>query len=123
MRLADALIAKGRKADADKMLIETWLGSILSNTGHQAMIDAYPDILAPHHNARVDALLVAMADSRGASGCSTSLTTTKLRSHRRGSATSRKLGDIAARVQAVPEVLKDDVGLAYDRYNWLSSQG
>lgn len=122
VRLADALIAKGRKADADKMLIETWLGSILSNTGHQAMIDAYPDILAPHHNARVDALLWRWRTVEAQrmfdllDDDQTALAQARI-------GYIKKLGDISARVQAVPEVLKDDVGLAYDRYNWLSSRG
>ena len=34
-----------------------------------------------------------------------------------------KARDLPARVNAVPEALRDDPGLAYDRYSWLSGRG
>lgn len=122
VRLADALIATGRTKDAHKMLIDTWLGSILSDTGHQAMIDHYADVLAPHHTARVDALLWRWRTIEAERMLDlidddhTALALARI-------GYIKKLDDTAARAQAVPDALKDVAGLAYDRYNWLSSRG
>lgn len=122
VRLAEALIAMGDTAAAHTMLIDVWLTSTLTDTGHAAMIKAYADVLAPHHAARTDALLwrwrtasaelmVALLDDDHAA-----LALARL-------AYISKASDISARVDAVPPALKNSAGLNYDRYNWLADRG
>lgn len=122
VRLADALTAKGRAEDAHAMLVDTWLASILSQSGHDVMMANYAAVLAPHHVARTDALLwrwraveaermLPLLDA--AQGA--------LAQARVGYI--RKLGDVSDRVAAVPAALKEDLGLAYDRFSWLSDRG
>ena len=122
VRLADALIAEGRVVQAHAMLIDTWLTSILSQTGHAAMMDHYPQVLAPHHVARADALLwrwrtteaermVPLLDAGQAA-----LVLARV-------GYIKKLRNVAERVAAVPAALQGDVGLAYDRFSWLADRG
>ncbi|MFT5630800.1 MAG: soluble lytic murein transglycosylase, partial [Gammaproteobacteria bacterium] len=122
VRLAEALIATNDTTAAHAMLIDVWLTSNLTDTGHAAMIDAFAEVLAPHHAARTDALLwrwraasaarmVALLDDDQAA-----LTLARL-------AYISKASDIAARVDAVPPALKNSAGLGYDRYNWLADRG
>ena len=122
VRLADALIAQGQTDTAHEMLIDVWVKSTLSDSGHAAMVDAYPDVIAPHHVARIDALLwrwktvaaqrmVALLDADQAALAQARI------------AYIGKSGDIAARAAAVPAALKNNAGLQYDRYNWLANRG
>jgi soluble lytic murein transglycosylase len=122
VRLADALIATKDLNSAHAMLIDVWLTSNLTNSGHAAMIDGFADVLAPHHVARTDALLwrwrttaakrmISLLDEDEAA----------LVQARLGYIS--KSGDISARVDAVTPALKDNAGLNYDRYNWLADRG
>ena len=122
VRLADALIATKDTAAAHAMLIDVWLTSNLTDSGHAAMIEAYADVLAPHHVARTDALLwrwrttaakrmVSLLDEDQAALAQARL------------AYISKASDISARVDAVPPAFKNDAGLDYDRYNWLADRG
>ncbi|WP_458791460.1 lytic transglycosylase domain-containing protein [Yoonia sp. MH D7] len=122
VRLADALIATGRKAEAHAMLIDTWLASILSQTGHDAMMTHYAEVLAPHHVTRADALLWRWRSAEAE----------RMVPHLDAGQAAlvlarvgyiKKLSDAAVRLVMVPEVLKDDAGLAYDRFNWLADRG
>ncbi|MBT5295854.1 MAG: transglycosylase-like protein, partial [Octadecabacter sp.] len=54
---ANALISAGRDDGAEAMLIDVWLNDALRDSSHQAMVNAFPDVLAPHHIARADMLL------------------------------------------------------------------
>lgn len=122
VRLAEALIAMGDTDAAHTMLIDVWLTSNLTDTGHAAMIEAYADVISPHHAARTDALLwrwrtasaarmvVLLDDDQAA------LAQARL-------AYISKASDISARVDAVPPALKNSAGLNYDRYNWLADRG
>lgn len=55
--LAAAMGAVGRAQDAREMLGQVWREVGLDEDGYGAMIAAYPDVLAPHHAARADAML------------------------------------------------------------------
>ena len=122
VRLADALMATGRKDAAEDMLVDTWLTQGLTETGHQAMIDRFADLLAPYNAARTDALLwrwrtleaermVELLDAGQAA-----LARAKI-------GYLKRLPDAETLARAVPDGLKDDTGLAYARYGWLASRG
>lgn len=119
VRLAQA---HGPGPEALNVLVETWVNERLEEDGHEAMVAAFGDQLKPFHMQRVNALLwrwrrdeaelmlpLLDADQQA-------LLTARL-------AYARNEADLAAKVGLVPDALKDDVGLAYDRYNWLADRG
>jgi soluble lytic murein transglycosylase len=122
VRLAAAMIALGRTDAAQAMLVDVWLGSTLTQTGHDALLAAYANVISPYHTARTDALLwrsrtaaaarmVPLLDDDHAALAQARL------------AFINRSGDITSRFDAVPTVLKNDAGLAYDRYSWLAGRG
>ncbi|MBT8411757.1 MAG: transglycosylase-like protein, partial [Octadecabacter sp.] len=119
---ADALIAQGRLAEAEQMLGRVWRSIGLDDAGHQAVINAYPDILAPHHEARADAMLWRWRRSDAANELPhlgegyQALVRARI-------ALIAKASDIEARISLVPDRLQNDAGLAYDRFNWLAGRG
>ncbi len=54
---ANALIADGLRDAAEAMLVDLWLTSAFTTASHQAIVNAFPDVVAPHHFARADMLL------------------------------------------------------------------
>lgn len=121
-RLAEALFATGQDAKARAMLTDIWKTYRLSDAGHAAMLAAFPEVLAPLHAARTHALLWAWRTTE-AERMFDVLNADQVALARARIAYIRKQGDIAEVVAAVPDALKDDAGLAYDRYNWLADQG
>lgn len=122
VRLAQALIATGDTDAAHAMLVNVWLTSHLTDSGHAVMIDSYADLLAPHHDTRTDALLwrwrttaakrmLPLLDQDHAALAQARL------------AYITKSSDILARVDAVQSALNQNAGLHYDHYNWLADRG
>ncbi|WP_333711910.1 lytic transglycosylase domain-containing protein [Yoonia sp.] len=122
VRLAEALMASGQIDRANAVLREAWINLRLTEEGHSAMVAAFGDILAPHHVARVQELLWR---SRRAEA---ERMLPLLPDDQRALAAARigyltRASDLAALVSAVPQALRSDAGLAYDRFNWLASRG
>ena len=119
---ANALIADGRSADAATMLIDVWTSDALTTSSHQAIIDAYPDVVAPYHEARADMLLWRWrtTDARNVlpllNEGQQALTRARI-------ARINRDGDINAREDLIPADLKDNPGLHYDRFNWFADRG
>jgi len=122
IRLAEAQRALGETGLADALIVEAWLTRPLGNGAHARMLADYPELLAPQHGLRTEMLLWrertgdarrmllllepgprALAEARIA----------LLRGDR----------DVEARLEAVPEALRDHPGLAYGRYSRLAGQG
>ncbi|SDE70804.1 transglycosylase SLT domain-containing protein [Limimaricola pyoseonensis] len=121
VRLAEALMAEGRVDAAREMLVESWLTLGLDGTGFAAMMDAFPDILAPHHAKRVDAMLwrwritdaqklfdTLSADERRVAEARVAL----IRDQRAAQMLGR-----------VPDRLRDTPGLANARFNRFADKG
>lgn len=118
----DALIAQGRRAEAEAMLGRVWRGLGLDDAGHQAVINAYPDILAPHHEARADAMLWRWRRSDAANELPHLGEGYQALVRARIALVARS-GDSDARLALVPDRLQNDAGLAYDRFNLLAGRG
>ena len=118
---ADALFAVGRGTEAEAMLAAVWTTQGLTDEGHQAIINAYPDIVAPYHTDRADMLLWRWRTS-DASNVLPLLDEGQraLMQARIGYIT--KASDLNDRLRLVPERLRSDPGLAYDRFNWLADR-
>ncbi len=119
--LARALIAEGREGEARAMLEEVWLTQPLNSAGQATLVEAFGDWLEPLHARRAEAMLwrwrtsdaermlPLLPDERRA------LVRARMALIRGGSA--RDL------IAALPAALRDDPGLAYDRYNHLAEDG
>ncbi|MCF2871772.1 lytic transglycosylase domain-containing protein [Octadecabacter sp. G9-8] len=119
---ANALIAKGRQNDAEAMLIDIWLNDTLSDEDHQSILDAFPDVVAPHHAARADMLLWRWRTS-DASNVIPLVDEGRQALFRARSAIINRDSDVIAREDLVPDRLADDAGLHYDRFNWFADRG
>ncbi len=122
VRLAEALMTTGKIEEANAVLRTAWIDLRLTESGHKAMMAAFPDLLEPFHVARTDALLWR---------------------HRRTEATrmlpllddeqrplaAARMGYLARTrnmlplYQAVPAGLREDAGLIYSRLTWLANRG
>lgn len=122
VRLAEAMIAKGRIADAKAIIATAWVELRLSETGEALMLEAFGDVVAPFHAARADALLWRWRTDEAARLLDV------LDADQRALVEARigyirDQDGLPAKLAAVPAALRDHPGLHYDRYSWLSSKG
>ncbi|WP_239450574.1 lytic transglycosylase domain-containing protein [Loktanella sp. S4079] len=121
-RYAEALLKTGQIEQANAYLREAWLTLGLTDAGHNALIQSFPDVLAPYHTARADAML--WRSRRGDANRMLPL----LETDQRALAAAR-IGYIAGTrnmlplYEAVPVALREDPGFAYDRYSWRAQRG
>jgi len=122
VRYAEALLTSGQIDDARAALRDAWINLRLSEEGHDAMVATFGDVLEPFHVARVNELL--WRSRRAEAERMLPLLPDDQRAliyARLGYLT--RASDLPARVAKVPEALRQDVGLAYDRYSWLARRG
>ncbi|WP_375279306.1 lytic transglycosylase domain-containing protein [Pseudooctadecabacter sp.] len=118
---AGALIRAGRRAEAETMLAAVWTTAGLTEMGHQAIVDAYPEVVAPFHAARADMLLWRWRTSDA-------LNVLPLLDEGTAALTRARIGyitkasDLEDRRALIPDRLRSDPGLAYDRFNWLADR-
>ena len=122
VRLAQALIATGDVKGARDVLRSTWINLRLTEEGHDVMVAAFGDILTPFHAARTDELLWRSRKEEA------ERMLPLLPDGQRELIAARigylsRAGDLEARVAAIPQGLRQDAGLAYDRYSWLAARG
>ncbi|WP_353049798.1 lytic transglycosylase domain-containing protein [Lutimaribacter degradans] len=119
---ARALAAAGRLGDAQAGLVLAWRTMGLTSAEHDAFLAAHQDLLMPHHEARLD-----MALWRGMTGDAERML--PLVSPDWQALAQARLALRAGRngvnllIDAVPERLQDDPGLAYERFNWRVRNG
>ncbi|SLN29671.1 lytic transglycosylase domain-containing protein [Pseudooctadecabacter jejudonensis] len=118
---AGALTRAGRGAEADTLIAAVWTTKGLTDAGHQAIIDAHADLVAPLHVARADMLLWRWrtSDVQNVLPLLDDGTAALVRA-RIGYIT--KADDLNDRRALVPDRLRGDPGLAYDRFNWLADR-
>jgi len=119
---ARALTHAGRRTEAEAMLVDFWTTRGLSEEGFAALFAEYPALLAPHHPARADGMLWRWRTEDAARLLPV------LGDETRALARARigyidGADDIDTRLAAVPERLRTDPALAYDRFNWLAGRG
>ncbi|QDC08432.1 lytic transglycosylase domain-containing protein [Oceanicola sp. D3] len=122
LRLVEAHHARGEDGDAAALAVLAWRTRTLNADVERALLSQYEEILAPHHEARLDDLL--WRDSR----------TAALRQMGRVGEDWQKLAEarmalraraagVDAKIEAVPEALQDNAGLVWERYNWRVRKG
>ncbi|PUB11845.1 lytic transglycosylase domain-containing protein [Yoonia sediminilitoris] len=122
VRYVQALRKAGKTEEAKSALRDAWLGLSLSDDGHEGLIEAFGADLAPFHLARVDAMLWRWRTTDA------TRMLPLLDADQRALAAARigyitKVSNTDALVADVPAKLRQDAGLAYDRYNWLADRG
>ena len=122
LALARAHLALDQEDEARDVLRDAWVELRLSDDGQKAMYDAFGPQLAPFHAARTDALLWR-ARSEDAARMIPLLEPDQgaLAAARIGYMT--RAGGLPKLLNAVPGNLRQDPGLAYDRYSWLAGRG
>lgn len=120
--LVRAHLALEQDEEARDALRDAWVELRLSDDGQKTMYDAFSPQLGPFHAARADALMwrarsedaarmVPLLDEGQAA----------LAAARIGYMTRAR--GLPTLMQAVPRNLREDPGLAYDRYSWLARRG
>lgn len=120
--LARAYLAIQQEDEARNVLRDAWVGLRLSDKGQKAMYDAFGPQLAPFHAARADALMWRARSEDAARMI-------PLMDPDQGALAAARIGymtrasGLPALLNAVPSALRQDPGLAYDRYSWLAARG
>lgn len=119
---ARALLAAGRTDQAHQTVIRAWTTLPLSATEFAAYLLDFGPVLEGHHWARLDnALWNGWEDNARAAMPLVTDGQRRLAEARLG---LRLMADgVDGLIAAVPEALKSDAGLAYERFNWRVRKG
>lgn len=119
---ARALIAAQRQPEAEVMVARVWRTLGLTDEGHQAIINAFPDMVIPHHEARADAMLWRARRSDAANELP-HLDEGYQALVRARIAQMTRASDLQARLAVVPDRLRRHPGLLYDQFDRLATAG
>jgi soluble lytic murein transglycosylase len=119
---ARALEAMGRRAEAEAEVVRAWLTMSMSAVEQTALEAAYGPILAPHHVERLDMQLWNGWTTEAAN--MTPLVPPDWQALARARIAVRDDADgSTALIRAVPEALRGDPGLVYERYLYRVNKG
>ncbi|ALG89092.1 MULTISPECIES: lytic transglycosylase domain-containing protein [Actibacterium] len=122
VRLALAYAALGRRGDAEAQAVLTWRSLPLSDMTHAILLDEFGPLLAPHHVARLDAML--WRGDAASARLMLPLVPEGWRTLAVARMTLRNQGPgVDKLIAAVPADLQDDAGLAYERFGWRVAKG
>lgn len=122
LRYARALEATGQVGEAEATVVLAWRTLDLSGAEHDAFIARYGSLLKPHHTARL-----SQSIWEGREGDTSRMIDIVGEDHaklaRARIALRQGLDGVNALIDAVPKALRDDPGLAHDRFNWRIKKG
>ena len=119
---AAALMAAGRNGEAEANVVIAWRTLPMKGTTHTRFLNAHGDLLQPHHTARLDALL--WSNDLTSARRMFSLVNDGHEALAQARIGLRALaGNVDALIDAVPEALQTDPGLAHARFEWRMGQG
>ncbi|SDF09446.1 soluble lytic murein transglycosylase [Salipiger thiooxidans] len=122
LALARAYAAEGERGAAEAEVVLAWRTLALSSEERSAFLTQWGDLLKPHHQARLDmALWQGWEANARAVMPLVSDGWQKLAEARIGLRDS--VPGVDRLIEAVPETLADDPGLAYERYLWRVRKG
>ncbi|AZV80539.1 lytic transglycosylase domain-containing protein [Parasedimentitalea marina] len=117
LSFAKALIATGKRGDGEANLVVAWRTMAMGSGLQAAYLKDYSTLLKPHHAARLDRLLWdkhLVSSKRMLSLVPDG--DRKLAEAR--IALKEKAAGVDAKIEAIPEDLRNAPGLAHDRFNW-----
>ncbi|MEL7167567.1 MAG: lytic transglycosylase domain-containing protein [Pseudomonadota bacterium] len=119
---AAALTAADQSGEAQANLVLTWRTRPMSVQDQDRFLDLHAELLAPHHIARLDAML--WARERDAARAMFDLVPDDQQALARARiALQLRLDSVNALINAVPKALQDHPGLAHDRFEWRIRAG
>ncbi|WP_420568747.1 lytic transglycosylase domain-containing protein [Thalassovita sp.] len=120
LALAQTMQAQGQSPDT--MLIKAWQEMDLDADSHKALIAQYEALLRPHHEARLDMAL--WRNLRGDAALMLPLVDDGWQALAKARMGLRKQAKgVDGLISAVPARLRDDPGLAYERFQWRVRKG
>jgi soluble lytic murein transglycosylase len=119
---AVALRGTGRETEGETLAIETWLTRPMSAATHAGFLELFGDLLAPYNTARLDALAWS-GDTDSAMRLLRMLDGPEAALGRARIALREGRSGVDVLIDAVPEILQDHPGLAYERFRWRLNRG
>jgi soluble lytic murein transglycosylase len=122
LSLARALIRAGRRSEGETEIIRAWQTMPMTEELQKAFLADFGALVTPHNTARLDRLLWDhhLVSSRR-------MLELVPEGHRKLAeariALQERAAGVDAKIAAVPDSLKDDAGLAYDRFDWRDQKG
>ncbi|MDO6586570.1 lytic transglycosylase domain-containing protein [Salipiger sp. 1_MG-2023] len=122
LALARSYMAQGQRGAAEAEVVLAWRTLVMSPDEHRAFVEDWSDLLKPHHEARLDmALWKGWESNARAMLPLVSDGWKKLAEARMG---LREMAPGVDRlIEAVPEALGNNSGLAYERFLWRVRKG
>ncbi len=122
LRLADAYLALGEERRAQSVAVRAWRSRLLTAETEAALLERFAPVLSKHHVARLNELLWrgSVADvqrnlARAPEGWR-ALAEARL-------ALQARAPGVDKLVEAVPPALRNDPGLAFERFSWRAAKG
>jgi soluble lytic murein transglycosylase len=122
LRYAAALNALERPDDAKAEIARAWVGMSLSLVQQKAMLELWPDVIASLHQERLD-MLLWRGWTKEAEAMLPLVSADWQALARARIAVRRDTDGLTGLIRAVPKDLKDDPGLAYERYLYRTGKG
>jgi soluble lytic murein transglycosylase len=123
LSLVNAHAVEGNAGDAEATAVLAWVNLSLTEAAEADLLDSYADVLVPLNIARLDMLLW-----RGASSAARRMVA-RIDDPGWAALAEARLalrdgaGNVDTLIDAVPEDLAEDPGLAYERYRWRLDKG
>ncbi|ATI40801.1 hypothetical protein CBW24_01425 [Pacificitalea manganoxidans] len=122
LRLIAANRALGRDGEAEVLAVMAWRAHELTPDTEQELLSLYGDTLKEHHEARLDWLLW-QAEWSAAQRMYPKVSDGWQKLAAARSALRRQAAGVDTLIEAVPEDMQDDPGLAFERFNWRARKG
>ncbi|MFD0982361.1 lytic transglycosylase domain-containing protein [Tropicimonas aquimaris] len=122
LRLVEAHRALGHAGDAEAIAVMAWRTRTLSPEIETSLLDLYRSLLSEHHTARLDDLLWRGEETAARRMLQFVPEGWQKLAEARLALTAQAPG-VDSRIEAVPEALAGDAGLAYERFNWRVRKG
>ncbi len=122
LRLAAARAATGDRAGAEAEIVRAWTTLTLDAEEQAAFLERHGALIAPHHAARLEALLWrgAVVNARAMLAL-VPADLARLAEARIG--LREEVNGVDALIAAVPAVLREHPGLAFERFAWRARKG
>lgn len=117
LRLAEALQAQGRTAEARAEVIRAWRDMSLAPHEEAELLKRYGGVLSGYHQDRLDNLLWD-GQSRAAERMLGLVSDAQARVAKARIGLQRAVKGVDGLINSVPKSLSDDPGLAFDRFMW-----
>ncbi|WP_415922143.1 lytic transglycosylase domain-containing protein [Tateyamaria sp. SN6-1] len=119
---AAALSAAGQSGDAEANVVLAWRTLPMNAEEQSLFLNAHTNTVQPHHAARLDAMLWA-GDGANARRMFDLVPEGQVALARARLALQNLSDDVDGLIEAVPDALAEDAGLARDRFEWRVQKG